>query len=185
VTAIVGISDGRGSWIGADSLASDGWSQHGRSDSKLFRRGPFLIGFTDSFRLGQLLRYRLNVAPSTGADLAEFMATEFVDAVRTVLKDGGYATRKEEQEAGGHFIVSVKGRLFVVWSDYQVAEPAEGYAAVGSGQLAAMGSFHTSGLLGLEPHRRCLLALAAAAHPTAGVRGPFRLKRDSALAIAV
>lgn len=182
MTAIVGVEDKGGVWIGVDSLGSDGWAQQNRADGKLFRRGPFLIGFTDSFRMGQLLQYRLDVpghAPHSG--LHEYMATEFIDAVRKCLKDGGFATRENEREKGGHFLVSTCGVLFMVHSDYQVARPSDGYAAVGGGHLAALGSLATSERLCVSAQDRVLVALEVAARHTSGVRGPFVLKRDARL----
>lgn len=186
MTAVVGVQGPRGVWLGVDSLGSDDWCQQNRLDSKLFRRGPFLIGFTDSFRMGQLLRYSLDVpAIAPGMDLHEFMATTFIDSVRRCLKDGGFATKDKEQEEGGAFLVAVAGRLFDVAGDYQVGENAEGYAVAGSGYATALGSLETSGRLGVGAHQRCLLALEAAARHSRGVRGPFSLKYDPAVALSL
>jgi hypothetical protein len=61
------------------------------------------------------------------------MATFFIDKVRTVLKDGGFATKEKEMEQGGTFLVGIRGRLFSVQSDYQIAESASRFEAVGCG----------------------------------------------------
>jgi hypothetical protein len=61
------------------------------------------------------------------------MSTEFVDAVRKVLKDGGFAKKDSEQEEGGVFLIGVSGRLFRLESDYQVGWTTDGYDACGFG----------------------------------------------------
>lgn len=48
MTCIVGIEDRKGGcvWIGADSLGADSWTGTDRQDSKVFERGPYVMGFT-------------------------------------------------------------------------------------------------------------------------------------------
>lgn len=176
MTCIVGVADSGVVWMGGDSAGADGsWSLELRAESKVFHRGPFLMGFTTSFRMGQLLRWRLDVgAPDTS--LPEFMATTFVDAVRQCLKDGGFATRDKDQEEGGTFLVGVAGRLFTVHDDYQVAEQRHPYAAVGCGADVALGVMYATAHLG--PEHRLQIALDAAERHSAGVRGPFTILRQ-------
>jgi ATP-dependent protease HslVU (ClpYQ) peptidase subunit len=175
MTCIVGLVEQDKVIMGADSAGSDGWILLEYGSPKLFRNGEFLIGFTSSWRMGQLLRYSLRppvMAPD--ADIEEYMVTEFVEAVRTCFKDGGWARKDEEQESGGCFLVGVRGRLFFVDDDYQVGTLAEGFAAVGSGQMAALGSLFTS--QGQPASIRVEQALRAAERFTATVRSPFRIE---------
>lgn len=138
MTAIVGLVHDGAVHIGGDSAGVGGWSLTVRADSKVFANGPYIMGFTSSFRMGQLLRYALTPpAPTVG--LEKFMATTFIDTVRECLKAGGFATKESEREMGGTFLVGCRGRLFVVYDDYQVAEAADGYAAVGCGFDIALG----------------------------------------------
>lgn len=173
MTAVAGlVHDGR-VYLGADSAASSGWSLTVRADEKVFTNGLYAMGFTDSFRMGQLLRYGLAPpTPPAAHELPRFMATEFVDAVRECLKAGGYAVKNNEQESGGTFLVGARGRLFTVYRDYQVAESAAGFAAVGCGHELCLGALHATGR-GQPPRRRLRTALEAAERFSAGVRGPF------------
>ena len=124
--------------------------------------------------MGQLLQYALNPPhPEAKADLTRFMATEFVDAVRSCLKSGGYASKSNETETGGCFLVGYRGRLFNVMDDYQVGASAYGFDAVGCGQNAALGSLHATPKL--EARKRVLLALEIAERCSAGVRAPFHV----------
>lgn len=173
MTAVAGLVHRGRVHLGADSAGVSGWHLIVRADEKVFANGPYVMGFTDSFRMGQLLRYRLDAPkPATGTDLHRFMATEFVDAVRECLKTGGYATRTNEQEAGGTFLVGVRGRLFTVYGDYQVAENAADAAAIGCGRELCLGALHAS--TGWDsPRERLRTALTAAERFHAAVRGPF------------
>ncbi|OFW63650.1 MAG: hypothetical protein A2Y74_04410, partial [Actinobacteria bacterium RBG_13_63_9] len=117
MTCVVGLVDKGSVCIGADSAGVQGWALTVRADEKVFRRGPFLMGFTTSFRMGQLLRYRLDVPDQAGPDVPEFMATVFIDAVRECLKAGGWATVKDGNETGGGFLVGYRGRLFTIGND--------------------------------------------------------------------
>ncbi|WP_431977592.1 hypothetical protein [Micromonospora haikouensis] len=174
MTAIVGLVHHGAVHIGGDSAGvGPGWSSTVRADAKVFRNGPYLMGFTDSFRMGQLLRYALDAPKPPARDLDRHMATTFVDAVRKTLVDGGWMSRSDGRESGGTFLVGVAGRLFQVCGDFQVAEPADGYAAVGCGYDIALGALYATA--GQPPARRVRAALEAAAHFSAGVRGPFVL----------
>ncbi|GID32855.1 hypothetical protein [Paractinoplanes brasiliensis] len=173
MTCIVGITDGRTVTVGGDSAGSDGWHVAVRSDSKVFQVGPYLMGFTTSYRMGQLLRYSLDVGEPDTWDVDRFMATTFIDAVRECLSRGGYARTTDGQEQGGQFLVGIHGRLYVVGDDYQIGHTISGYAAVGSGYLVALGSLHSTAKSALDSHARAVMALEAAAELTEGVRPPF------------
>jgi hypothetical protein len=150
----------------------DGWDLTVRADTKVFRNGGYLFGFTTSFRMGQLLRYSLR-PPTPAGDIHKFMATTFVDAVRDCLKGGGWSKKDSDREEGGTFLVGVAGRLFGVYSDYQIGEGVDGYMAVGCGDQAALGSLHATAALRVAPKRRVLMALEAAERLSVGVRAPF------------
>jgi ATP-dependent protease HslVU (ClpYQ) peptidase subunit len=176
MTCIAAVAQGGRVWMGGDTAGVAGWDVSTRRDEKVFRIGEAVVGFTTSFRMGQLLRYRLTLPPApAGEELARYMATEFIDAVRDCFREGGWAKKNAEQEEGGTFLIGLRGRLFQVDSDYQVAEPADLYEAVGSGFAYAKGSLCTSA--GRRPAERVRLALEAAAKHCIGVRAPFTILR--------
>jgi ATP-dependent protease HslVU (ClpYQ) peptidase subunit len=172
MTAIVGLVHNGAVYVGGDSAGVSGWSLTVRADTKVFHNGPYLFGFTTSFRMGQLIHHAFE-PPKPKPDLERFMSTEFVDALRTCLKDGGWARKENDREEGGTFLVGVRGSLFVIQDDYQVGQAADGYAAVGCGDQIALGALYATAGTAMSPRRRIQVALEAAERFSAGVRAPF------------
>ena len=172
MTCIAGLVHQDKVYIGGDSAGVSGLDLTVRADEKVFASGEFLFGFTSSFRMGQLLRYAFTTpVPREDQDIDHFMVVDFTNAVRQCLKDGGWATKNNEQEASGTYLVGFRGRLFEIHNDYQVGRPVDGYAAVGCGDNQALGSLFSTG--SRLPEERIRTALAAAERHSAGVRSPF------------
>lgn len=171
MTCIVGLVHRGGVYIGGDSAGISGFHLTVRADEKVFRVGEFTLGFTSSFRMGQLLRYKLTLsAVPRRQSLHRYMSTVFVDSVRECLKAGGFLTVSNGVESGGDFLVGIRGQLFEVCSDFQVGQNSDRMAAVGCGREIALGSLYsTTG----NPVERLTTALKAAERFSAGVRRPF------------
>jgi ATP-dependent protease HslVU (ClpYQ) peptidase subunit len=173
VTCIVGIQNNGEVYIGGDSAGVAGMDISVRSDEKVFRTGPFIMGFTTSFRMGQLLRYAFEPPEPPERDLDRFMVTTFMDAVRDCMRDGGYMRISESQEEGGTFLVGVHGTLYAVHGDFQIGRTRDGYDSVGCGDSYALGSLYAT--KGADAKIRVRTALQAAAHHSAGVSAPFTI----------
>jgi len=174
MTCIVGLVHDGKVLIGGDSAGVGGLDLQLRADQKVWAKDGYAFGFTTSFRMGQLLRYSLHLPkrhPDT--DLMQYMVTEFIEAVRKCLKEGGFATKKEDAETGGTFLVGTAGRLFRIDSDYQVGEMTGAFDACGCGESYAKGVLFSNHHL--SPNDRVLQALSAAEAMSAGVRGPFHI----------
>ncbi len=175
MTCIVGLVDKGNVYIGADSAGVAGYALTIRADEKVFINDAFVMGFTSSFRMGQLLRYSLKPPKyHLDVDLNEYMVTDFINAVRKCLKDGGFAEKDKEVERTGTFLVGFKGKLFKIDADNQVGVPALTFDACGCGEDIALGSMYSSS--GLAPLDRITQALEAAEQFSVGVRRPFLIK---------
>lgn len=178
MTCIVGVADGKTVTIGGDSAGVGDYDLTVRADEKVFCVGEFVFGFTTSFRMGQLLRYKLRPPDFyEKQDTFSYMVTSFIENVRTVLKEGGFSKVENGVEKGGTFLVGVRGKLFCVEGDFQVGESAEPFEAVGCGNQIARGAMYAlrdRDLLTAED--KVLRALSAAERFSAGVRGPFVVK---------
>lgn len=173
MTCIVGIRSNGHVTMGGDSAGVSHLDVTIRKDPKVFRTDNFLIGYTSSFRMGQILRYKFQPPPiPKRQDLYEYMCTSFVDQVRKVLKKGGFSEVSSNVESGGTFLIGINGRLFGIYNDYQVEESAELYSAVGCGDSYALGALEAQPT-SRDPEKRVLQALQVAEKFSGGVRGPF------------
>jgi hypothetical protein len=160
--------------MGADSAGVGGYYIERRKDEKVFINGDFIIGFTSSFRMGQLLRFTFSPPKiKENQDIYQFMVSDFVESVRQCLKSGGYTKIESNEETGGMFLVGYKGRLFTIAPDFQVGELLIDYASVGCGSDIALGSMYSTD--GKPITERIMTGLKAAEEFSAGVRGPFNI----------
>lgn len=176
MTCIVGlVENGYGRILmGGDSAGVSGYDLNVRADQKVFVNGEFLFGFTTSFRMGQLLRYKFAPPPFfENEDLMTYASTRFVDAIRQTMKDGGFNKIDNGRDEGGTFLVGFRGRLFCVHDDYQVGEAVEGFQAVSCGDQIAHGALFATKGTAMTAKERITTALEAAHRFSAGVRPPF------------
>lgn len=179
MTCIVALKHGDKIYMGADSAGTnDSFRTVTRKDPKIYKVGDMLVGFTSSFRMGQLLGYSLIVPPhDPKIETYEWMVTDFINAVRRCLSSGGYTTIENNTEGGGQFLVAYKGRIFEVESDFQVGESVEPYLAAGCGTDLALGALYASSQKKItNPREVVTTALQAAAEFSAGVRGPYLIE---------
>lgn len=185
MTCIVGLEHEGKVYIGGDSAGVAGWSLTVRADEKVFTRtlpfgGQAVFGFTTSFRMGQIIRYVLDI-PGEGITEPDgtdaWLVTRFVPALREAFQAHGYQKVESDRAEGGTFLMGIGGRLYRIESDYQIGRAVSRYDAVGCGDGLALGSMHTTrdASLRLEPRERVWFALEAAEAHNAGVRRPFNV----------
>lgn len=176
MTCIVGIAADGVVVMGGDSAGVDTQSLglQLRVQPKVFRNGDFLIGYTTSFRMGQLLEHAFTPpVRHVGQDVFAFMVADFVPAVRRCFEAGGWARAENGVNSGGVFLIGYAGRLFQIESDFQVGEALCGFQACGCGEALALGALHATRDGRLSLTERVARALYAAEAFSAGVREPF------------
>lgn len=182
MTLIIGIVDDNGSvFVGGDSGGVSGYEIETRTDKKVFFRDcptgeKMLIGFSTSFRMGQLLRYGLIIPEhKEGLSNMEYMVSYFVEYVKACLKNGGFAPKSDDfGDKGGYFIVAYRSELFKIECDFQVSQVNRNYVAAGCGENIALGALyanarHTS-------FSRIRIAMMAAMEHNATIRAPFTVE---------
>jgi hypothetical protein len=168
--------------MGGDSAAVSGMDIQVCSNPKIFKIRDFVIGYTSSFRMGQLLQYNLDLpersTESPGTDL-EYLVAEFIPAVRKTLSIGGYTTIVNNNESGGVFLVAYKRKAYCVWHDFQIIRNDAGFVACGSGESYAIGALGVMDLLNGNPVEAVRKALEVAGRFSAAVRPPYYVIDDS------
>lgn len=174
MTCIVAVEHDGTVYMGSDRAGSTSWSIGIVQAPKTFQNGPLLIGYTTSFRMGQILQYALD--PPTHHltwDVDRWVALDLMAAIRGAFEDNVWHKVDNGQAKGGSFLVAVSGRCYEIQSDYSFSRTPTGEYATGSGYQYAFGSLHST--RGLDPALRVMHALEAAAEHCPSVAGPFDL----------
>lgn len=177
MSCIVGLVHNKTVYMGCDSLGSDESCKMIRADPKIFRitgRPDSLIGFTTSFRMGQLLQYEHLLDPKAKIS-HKHVVTKMIPKILQIFDNGGFVKEDDDGRLGGQFLLAVKDRLFSIDVDFQVGENCCGYAAIGSGSPYALGSLFSTQDMGILPQDRIYLALKASAMFCPSVGSPFHL----------
>jgi hypothetical protein len=188
VTCIVGLEHNGRVIIGADSAGVAGWTQRIRADSKVFVRSVLVadapaekmaFGFTSSYRMGDLLRYvvELPEAPRADKDHDErgWLVSALIPAIRAAFKEHGYQKVEHERAEGGTFLIGWRGGLYMVGGDYQVGRSASGFDATGCAEDEARGAMHVLNVGRLQPEQQIRRALEAAEALNAAIAAPFEV----------
>ena len=176
MTCIVGMIDRKSNKviIGGDSLSSTNFFISSRKDTKVFKKGSFVIGCTSSFRMIQLLRFSLVLPEINKKDIYEYMCTDFIDAVRECFSKGGFLQKEQTgEETGGQFLIGYEDRLFIIDNDFQVGETYDEFNSVGCGSDFALGCIYLLRDKKIPIENKIRQALEAAEHFSPFVKQPF------------
>lgn len=177
MTCIVAVRGSDRIVLGGDSAGVSGYNLMSRKDAKVFVNGHMAIGFTTSFRFGQVLMDMKIPKQRAGRDDFQYMRTSFIDAVQSALEQKGALKKESEVKSGGEFITVYRGEIYKISDDFQVEMAAVPYNACGCGEPYAIGALAEMGRTGYptqEPREACLRALQIAEQFSGGVRAPFR-----------
>ena len=185
MTCILGLEYDGGIAMGGDSASSNGSIVRLSTTPKVFRLPNMLIGYTWSFRMGQIIQYSKDV-PKIKAKKSnyKYLINDFVPFLRDIFKDAGWLKTENSRDEGGEFLIGLRGEIFKLQSDFSVLRYDDGFAAVGSGADFALGALHTlkekvnqySEIIE-PPWYMVELALESAAYYSPHVSAPFVLLR--------
>lgn len=178
MTCIVGIETENGIIMGADSCGASGWDYMISDIKKVFNADNFLIGATTSFRMSQLLQYKLKVPTKPdGQEDFEYMCTTFIDTVLSLFKDNNFTEYKNGRPSGGDFLVGYNNKIYKVFEDFQVnRNKIFNFNSCGGGDRYALGSLYSTKDLFIEDKDRVLKALDTASKFSNGVFPPFYIE---------
>lgn len=177
MTCIVGYVHKKKVYIGADSLAMCDTEIIQRVDPKVFINKNFLIGFTTSFRMGQILMSSKFNPPKKKLNQTDYdyMITTFIDHIRTLFIDCGFMKSDAGQDEGGTFLIGYNGVLYKIESDFQVIISIDNYNSCGCGQKYALGVLYSLKDTDYTPEEKITKALDAASYFDGAVGGKFKI----------
>lgn len=145
MTCIVAVTDGTSVHMAGDLMGSDGFTKKVYKKSKVFIKDDFIIGYTSSFRMGQLLEYSwLPPLRSTDQTDDEYIYQNVVDSFIQLFKDNDYGCKKDCELETGEFLFGYKGRLFYHQGNHSLLENHS--FAIGAG------CYHAEGALQILTH---------------------------------
>ena len=144
MTVLVAIQGDGWTVMGCDSRASSEYGDHMiLATPKIIENNGVLIGGCGMGRGSNILQFGWD-APEPGAtqDIDSFMSKIFIPEMRKEFIEAGY-DMKWDGEAAGHdsaFLVSVKGIIYPIFSDYGWDRDVRGVYVMGSGGDIALGA---------------------------------------------
>lgn len=185
MTAIAGVQHEGVVYIGGDSLSGEVQSHNKQvvQNPKVLRLpqptgglSEILIGFSWSWRIGNLLQHALDIPDhktrwGVAKDSLEYVVRHLVPSMQKVMANAVVGADDKL-----NVVLGYGGRLFEIQSDFSVLEPTDHYAAVGSGYTYALGSLHTTRNMAVSPPDRITLAIEAAIEHSAFVGGPILIE---------
>lgn len=145
MTCIIAYVDEAGVGHMAGDTAGTAVSYHKRSDNvhpKIFKNGEMLIGYTSSFRMGQLLEHVFEPPAKTeGLTDYQYMIRQVVPEIRKTFVDGNFM--KADANDGGSYLIIYNSKLFSIQEDFAVFERPHRYDSCGSGGAASNTVFET------------------------------------------
>lgn len=171
MTCIIGLKHKGQVYMIGDSAAG---YERTTQTRKVFTSGKLVIGYTTSFRMGQILQFDENMPDPKPDQNDKYIATDFIPHVRAILKANGFLKVENLVEEGGQFLVGVLGDLYIVHSDFSFHQYAEPFLAIGCGREYALGAMSILCRNGAtKPKGMLRKAIKVAASFDGGVRAPF------------
>jgi len=142
ITCIVGLEHKGKVIIGGDVQGTGGNTKILHTQPKVFNKKGVLMGYTSSYRFGQILEHNLAdpVVPENINEVYRWLITVLVPDIKRALKDHNYG----KDDSGGNALIGVRGQLWELQPDFSVLRSVLGYNAVGSGEEYAKASVYTS-----------------------------------------
>jgi ATP-dependent protease HslVU (ClpYQ) peptidase subunit len=157
MTCIVGIADGDSVYIGGDRGISDNDTILKMSRPKVTQHGDFLIGYSGSLGVGQLMEFITYPKVTKTMDIYKTIRIDIVEQIKALYESHG----RDIEDNATDWLIGCKGRLFEFSSsDWGVAELEED--SIGTGSTFALGSLYTSKHIEYTPIERINYALNAA-----------------------
>jgi hypothetical protein len=125
--------------MAGDKLGSNGHTKTISQRPKIFKNEDFLIGYTTSFRMGQLLEFTWSPPEKRLSQTEDnYIYTTVIDSIKNTLTSDGFA----KEDKGGEFLFGYKGKLYHMQSDFAIFE-IEDYTACGCGADMAKATIYT------------------------------------------
>ena len=108
-------------WMLGDSIGAgtESGTYSLQREPKVIVLGDLLVGYSTSFRFGQILQHSLKLPPRK-VPIEVWLRSTFIDKVRKTLEAHGFGDGKNG--SAGFLLIAAEGRIFTVQEDFAVLE---------------------------------------------------------------
>ncbi|AUR87442.1 nucleophile aminohydrolase [Vibrio phage 1.101.O._10N.261.45.C6] len=170
MTCICGMIRNGHVYMAGDLMGSNGFTGRTYPDSKVFANGEFILGYTSSFRMGQILEWNwIPPLREEGITDRQYMQLNVIESIRETFSTFGYGTREGLESVGGTFLIGYRGCLYEMQENFSLLSIPD-FVAVGSGQYHAEAIlYNTKDNEDFHPFEIMQTAIETAAHFTQSV----------------
>jgi ATP-dependent protease HslVU (ClpYQ) peptidase subunit len=177
MTCIVGLTNGKTTYLAADAKASNCSAQVIQERPKIFKMmtadsEEVLVGVCGSHRIAQILECHITLPNSRGTDTYTYLVKSFAKQLRDALKEHGHTSVNNNRESQyGEILICFRGGVHRLQSDFSILTSEEHFDCIGSGEPFARGA-----MLAMpentNPQKRMTRAIEIAAQCCPTVGGP-------------
>lgn len=164
MTCIAGFLEDSGDiYMGGDSIGVCGSEYILVKDPKVFVKRNMIFGFTNSFRLGDILKYDFQI-PDHPPELStyEYLTSVFLVELIARYEERKCTTITENVMMADSFLLGYNKRLFRIENDLCVLEDVFNFNSLGGGQEFAKATMYNQMKEEMNPVERVLNALDVA-----------------------
>ena len=187
MTCIIGCRTDQKIYIAGDSAgADDSGFGVSRGDTKVYKKqtnnGGLILGFSHSFRYGQLLKFKWDVPKyDESLDFEEYLHTDFIDSIYELMNENYLDDKNPSNKDLGVTIIGFKNQMFTLGEDLQIEKINKQFSdflCIGCGSEIAYGAME--GLSKLEPKERMMRSLQIVSkYYSSSVRPPYLMESIS------
>jgi ATP-dependent protease HslVU (ClpYQ) peptidase subunit len=174
MTVIAAYDDGEKYWIASDSMgtAGDSMYEHG---SKLITRGNYIIGFSWSYRVADIIRECTNL-PDKLSSIQDLRKIR--DIIKEKIIDDELVGKNDKDDTHPVDIILISPTgIYTIQGDYQIHKiPRGSYTTTGSGYVIATGALFVCKKQDVDGKTAVKLAVNSAIKHIASCGGKCHIK---------
>lgn len=170
MTIIVGIEYDGGAFLGSDASISSEDYISSISGTKLITKKRLIFAYTGHFRPAQVIEKIWKPPEYSGVKTDEYLYKRLIPSLQAVFE-------KHKVTERGSFLLGFRKKIYVIQDDFAIVRTSKSYYAEGTGESYALGSFHSTEGLGIDPSLRAVLALEAACEFSPSCQGPIYVEK--------
>jgi len=163
-------------WLCGDSIGCSENNKTTRADMKIFYKDGYVVGFTSSYRFGQIIRHYVKLPAIPKKTRNHNHIIKIIELISEKLHDNHWGQELNNHRWGGQLIIGWPGNLYSIDTDFQYSQSVDPFLCVGSGSNYALGALSSlSSNTILKPEGLLLQAARTSSKFCATVGPPYHI----------